>query len=229
MVKRVSVAHAMQVLAGVLAGGAAGLLVFVVILLRGWSLFLVLGSTAGAGAVLLRLATVRQLREKFQLTTVKVMVPRVSELTFAINNDTRNTAWTLFIETITRVSTQPLADDAGFIRETLTSLYGLFSIIRNELKVARPSVSAPGSQTVEHLAVTMLNLELRPFLSSWHPRLTTFEHDHPDGPESAWAQREECRSELLQIQQNLVIYALSFARIAGIHDPESMISQEIRI
>ena len=28
---------------------------------------------------------------------------------------------------------------------------------------------------MEHLAVTMLNWELRPFLSKWHPRLQRFE------------------------------------------------------
>ena len=114
----------------------------------------------------------------------------MSELKFVVNNDARLVAWRLYIETVTRVSTQPLADQEGFIREALTSLYGLFVTTRDALKASRPSAPVPGGQTVEHLAVTMLNHEFRPFLSKWHPRLREFERTHPDSQESAWPENK---------------------------------------
>ena len=80
-----------------------------------------------------------------------------------------------------------------------------------------------GGQTVEHLAVTMLNHELRPFLSKWHPRLRDFEKAHPDGLESTWPDNMACRIELRYVQAHLVGFALGFARLAGVHDAETAI------
>jgi len=66
----------------------------------------------------------------------------------------------------------------------------------------------------------MLNHELRPLLSKWHPRLREFEKAHPNGPESAWADNMTCRSELRQVQAHLIGFALGFARLAGVRDAE---------
>jgi len=78
--------------------------------------------------------------------------------------------------------------------------------------------------TVEHLAVTMLNHELRPFLSKWHPRLREFEKAHPDGQESAWPDNIACRGELRHAQVHLVGFALGFARLAGVREAEAAIA-----
>ena len=158
-----------------------------------------------------------------QLTEVKITVPQVSELTFVVNNDACQVAWKLYIETVTRVSTQSLADEDGFIREALTSLYGLFATTRDILKASRPSVPVSGDPTVEYLAVTMLNRELRPFLSKWHPQLREYEKSHPDDPESAWPGNAACRGELPVVQAHLVEFALGFARLAGVRDAQSTI------
>ncbi len=157
------------------------------------------------------------------MTELTITVPQVSQLTFVVNNESRLVAWQLYIETVTRVATQPLSDDDGFLREALTSLYGLFAIARDILKASRPSISAAGDQTVEHLAVTMLNCNLRPFLSKWHPRLREFEQAHPDGREAAWPDNNSCRNELIQVQEHLVAYALAFARLAGVRDAKEAI------
>ena len=159
-----------------------------------------------------------------RLTEVKITVPQVSELTFVVNNDARQAAWKFYIETVTRVSTQPLADDEGLIREALASLYGLFATTRDTLKASRPSVPVSGGQTVEHLAVTMLNHEVRPFLSKWHPRLREFENSSPGTPESAWPDCKACRRELRDVQTNLLGYALGFARLAGVRNAEAALA-----
>ena len=208
-----------QIVTAAAIGALVGLVVFTITQITGRNLYIVLGGVAGAAAVLV----LQQFWRTAQLTEVKVTVPQVSELTFVVNNDARQVAWKLYIETVTRVSTQPLSDEEGFIREALTSLYGLFATTRDTLKASRPSVPVSGSQTVEHLAVTMLNHELRPFLSKWHPRLREFETAHPDGQESAWADNMTCRSELRGVQAHLVTFAVGFARLAGVRDAEAAI------
>lgn len=200
-------------------GAITGLVVYTIAHVTGRPLYIILGAVAGAAAVLV----LQIYRGTVQLTEVKITVPQVSELTFVVNNDARQVAWNLYVETVTRGSTQPLTDEHGFIREALTSLYGLFATTRDMLKASRPSARVPGSQTVEYLAITMLNHELRPFLSKWHPRLRLFETANPDGPESAWSGNMACRVELRHVQAHLVGYALGFARLAGVRDAEEAI------
>ena len=210
-----------QLALAAVAGTLAGLIVFTVSRITGRNLFMLTGCVAGIIAVIV----LQFYRSSAHLTEVKVTIPQFSELTFVVNNEARQVAWKLFIESVTRVATQPLDDEQGLIREALTSLYGLFATTREILKNSRPSIPVPGSQTVENLAVTMLNWELRPFLSLWHPRLRQFEQEHPNDPESTWPDAPACRAELRQTQEHIRRYALGFARLAGVRDPESMIVQ----
>ena len=173
MIKSMLAKRIPQIVAAAVIGVIAGLVIFTISRITGRNLYIIIGGVAGAAAVLV----LQQFRQTAQLTEVKVTVPHVSELTFVVNNDARQVAWKLYVETVTRVSTQPLADEEGFVREALTSLYGLFATTRDTLKASRPSVPVSGRQTVEHLAVTMLNHQLRPFLSKWHPRLRTVRED----------------------------------------------------
>jgi hypothetical protein len=69
----------------------------------------------------------------------------------------------------------------------------------------------------------MLNRELRPFLSKWHPRLREFEKSHPDEPESAWPDNMTCRSELQAIQHHLGDFADGFAGLAGVPNAKAEI------
>jgi len=208
-----------QIAAAAVIGAIAGLGVFTIAQVTGRNLYVIIGAVAGAAAVLV----LQQYWRAAQLTEVKIAVPQVSELTFVVNNDARQVAWKLYIETVTRISTQPLADEEGFIREALTSLYGLFATTRDTLKASRPSVPVSGGQTVEHLAVTMLNHELRPFLAKWHPQLREYEKAHPGGGESAWPDNMACRNELRHVQAHLITFALGFARLAGVRDAEAAI------
>jgi hypothetical protein len=209
-----------QVLLAVVIGAITGLILFSITEVTGRNLFAITGAIAGGATILVLQLYWRTAR----LTEVKITVPQVSELTFIVNNDARQAAWKFYIETVTRVSTQPLADDEGLIREALASLYGLFATTRDTLKASRPSVPVSGGQTVEHLAVTMLNHEVRPFLSKWHPRLREFENSSPGTPESAWPDCKACRRELRDVQTNLLGYALGFARLAGVRNAEAALA-----
>ncbi|MEU4463566.1 hypothetical protein AB0G20_07620 [Streptomyces sp. NPDC024017] len=200
-------------------GAGLGLGVYAVSNAGGTYLFAITGGLTGAVVAI----GLDAYRRAGRLTEVRVTVPQLSELTFVVNNDARQVSWQLFIESVTRVSVQPLDDDEGLLREALTSLYGLFATTRETLKVSRPSVHAGGGLTVEHLAVNFLNAELRPFLTKWHPRLRAFEEGFPQRPESEWPQASECRSDLRKVQLNARQYVLAYARLAGVRDAQAMI------
>ena len=201
---------------GIPVGAGVGVAVFWASKLHGSELYILTGATAGAVAGLV----VHAYSGGFDLQDVKVTIPQLSELHFTVTPDNRLVAWQLFVETTTRVSTQPLAEDSGNLREALTSLYNLFQAVRSSLKDARPSRPGSRSPTVEELGVAMLNLELRPFLSYWHPMLRDWEQGHPDAPERSWDQNVQCRAALAGLQVNLNKYADGFAKLAGLKSVE---------
>lgn len=209
-----------RVALGVLVGAIVGLALFYASQLQGPGLFLLTGATAGGvGAIV-----VHGYSRSAQLSEVTVSVPQLSELRFVVTRDTKRVAWKLFVETITRVSTQPLDPGSGLVREAMTSLYGLFEVVRETLKQSMPSVPDGHAPTVEQLAITMLNLELRPFLSRWHPALRRWEEAHPGADEAEWPANAACRAELAQVQERVREYALGYARLAGVDDAATLVA-----
>lgn len=206
-------------LAAAAAGGALlGLAAYLLRGIGGFPLYVLVGVLAGVAVAGLFQLYVRSV----SLTEIKVNVPQVSQLTFVVNNDAQRTAWEMFVEVSTRVATQPLADDEGFLREASSSLYHLFSRTRELLAQSQPTKVSRG-RTVEYLALTMLNRELRPFLSKWHPLLTAFEQSSGHN-EAAWEHNASCREQLEGLRQRLVEYAVSFARLAGVADPHALLA-----
>jgi hypothetical protein len=218
LAKLVSEGLALRVLLASLGGAALGVLAYLLRGVGGFPLYLLVGVLAGVVVAVLVHIYMRSVR----LTEITVNVPQLSQLTFVVNNDAKRTAWEIFIEVSTRISTQPLGEDEGFLREALNSLYSLFGRTRDLLARAQPS-KVSGGLTVEYLALTMLNNELRPFLSKWHPRLARFEQSG-EGDETSWRDNSMCREELERLRQRLVEFALSFARLAGVPRPEALVT-----
>jgi hypothetical protein len=201
----------------IIIGATAGWLVFLVSDLTGWRLFLLRGALVG---VITGLAMVIYLRraETFILSEVTLTVPEFAELKFAVNTEYRRVAWKLFIETLTRVATQPLGTEDGSLREALTSLYGLFGVTRDLLKNMQPSKPTT-NVTVEMLAVKMLNREIRPFLSKWHVQLKKFESMDRGVAESDWSENNNCRKELEALRKRLISYTKAFGELGGVTNP----------
>src|SRR5437763_13614845 len=122
----------------VLIGALAGCFVFLISDITGWRLFLVRGALIG---VITGLAMVVYLRrsETLVLSEVTLTVPEFAAIKFAVNTEYRRVAWKLFVGTLTRVATQPLGDEAGFLREAMNSLYNLFTDTRELLRSMHPS------------------------------------------------------------------------------------------
>jgi hypothetical protein len=134
----------------------------------------------------------------------------------------RNAAWALYVELVTRIAVQELADDAGLVREAMNSLYTLFGTTRQILREAGPDVGA-SHDSVGGLAIAVLNKGLRPFLSHWHPVLQIWEAQRPGDRspkehEVLWAEEKVARKELSALRGELKIYAHALAEVAGVRD-----------
>jgi hypothetical protein len=132
----------------------------------------------------------------------------------------RNAAWALYVELVTRVAVQELAEDAGLVREAMNSLYTLFGTTREILRSAGPDVGA-SRESVGGLAIAVLNQGLRPFLTKWHPLLQIWEAQRPGDRspkehEQLWKQEPALRQDLSRLREELEIYAQALAKVAGV-------------
>ena len=81
-------------------------------------------------------------------------------------------AWELYVEMVTRTPLGGFSSQEGSLREALNSIYSLFDTTRGILRRYGPAVARPkGGRELSfgYLAVSMLNLVLRPLLTEWHP------------------------------------------------------------
>jgi len=157
-------------------------------------------------------------RNQFKVKTMTVNIPFTGKIELETNATQRQAAWSLYVELATRIASQSLAEQQGLLREALTSLYRIFSITREVLKQAGPSVGIE-KNSVGGIAIAVLNEGIRPFLAKWHPKLQDWEAKCPSGTsqlehERNWPEREQCRAELEQLRQNLNQYIEALATIA---------------
>ncbi len=196
-------------IAGCGVGAFLGWILQIVSNLDSLSLSIIIGGVVGgviAGALYLK----RQHRSSFALETVTVSVPHFTDMVFVVNNEYRTVAWKLFVETMTRVSTQPLDPQGGHLREALDSLYQLFQSTRALLENMTPTQSNKGT-TVELLAIRMLNVELRPYLTKWHPRIPRVVDTSTKIDEDG-----DCREELEKLRNALLSYSKAFGELANV-------------
>jgi len=207
-----------------LLGGVLGFLLYLSIELNwlpsipSWVIFILGGLFIGLifGLVIPSIKIFRNL----VLDEINVSVPRCGNMKFKVNREYRLVAWNLFIETITRISTQPLKNDQGILEESLNSLYKLFTTTRELLKEMEPS-KENGEMTVELLAVKMLNDELRPFLSKWHPRFVELEKCYPELKDQDWEFSSEFRKELEVLREAILSYARAFGELSCVTELDS--------
>lgn len=132
----------------------------------------------------------------------------------------RRAAWKLYVELNTRIATQPLKSDEGFLREALSSFYVVFQITREILKESGPAV-AQGNESLGYYAMEILNQVIRPLLAQWHPALSHWEEQRPPDAspiqhERSWAEAKKLRRELEVTRKTLIEYCGALAVLAGV-------------
>jgi hypothetical protein len=136
----------------------------------------------------------------------------------------RKAAWELYVELVTRIAVAELQPHEGSLREALSSLHSLFGTTRTILRTYGPGIAQPKGNdhlSFGYLAVTILNVSLRPVLARWHPLLLDYEHTKealvsPLEHERRWEQGEELRRVLNEVRGVLIDYANLLAQVAGV-------------
>ena len=104
----------------------------------------------------------RKWLDKWSMTSLKLSTAFL-ELEWNPSEPDKDAAWDLYIELLTRITTQPIADDDGGEQTALESIYSLFPTTRSVIKE-----NGRGCVEFTKLAVVMLNQKVRPFTAKWH-------------------------------------------------------------
>jgi len=158
---------------------------------------------------------------KFKVKTVSTSLPfGLGQVELESDDAMRRAAWALYVELTTRITTQTLENDQGLLREALNSLYSLFASTREILREAGPDVGT-SLESVGGIAIAVLNVGLRPFLTKWHPALSAWEAQRPInvGPkehEKNWSEEPQLRNELKLLRENLEQYVHALAEVIGV-------------
>lgn len=201
---------ALWLVTGVVIGAAGGALAYVASQLNGVGESILAGTIAG----LLVAAVVGWFASSTAISEVVVTIPQLSKVTFAVTRDHKVMARRIVVQMASRVAIQPLKDDTGRADEALSSLYTLFTFVRDLLDEDATTKGTPGRPKVDVLALNMLNRHLRPFLSEWHRRYEDWRGAHPDEPEAGWPDDERFRADLRRLRGELQPIAVAFARMA---------------
>ncbi|MGK5728449.1 TIR domain-containing protein [Streptomyces sp. URMC 124] len=136
----------------------------------------------------------------------------------------RMAAFDLQVELATRIGVQELAPGTGSLREALGSLHALFEFTRSTLRQYSINLAAGppphDARTVHAIADDLLNRTLRPFTSTWHPRLAAHEALRPEGTspvahEEAWPDAPAMRAALTELRTPLLRIVGELAGISG--------------
>ncbi|PZV25283.1 MAG: hypothetical protein DCF12_15720 [Snowella sp.] len=147
----------------------------------------------------------KQWLENWDMTSLKIKTPFL-EMEWSPSDADRSAAWELYIELLTRITTQFLDETHGTEKAALDSIYSIFPITRNVInKNGRECIA------FTKIAIVVLNQIIRPFTAKWH-RIAS---------DDGFNQSEKCqefRSELKHLQMKLRKYTQMLADMAGVED-----------
>lgn len=149
--------------------------------------------------------------ENWDMTSLKIKTPFL-EMDWNPQEKDKDAAWEMYIELLTRITTQPL--EYGDEKTALDSVYKLFSLTREIIK-------KHGRDCGEFtkLAIVILNQKIRPFTEKWHYESLNkaFENEN---------KCKEFRKELKELQKVLVIFTRMLGDMAGVEDDLTQINKK---
>ncbi len=148
---------------------------------------------------------IKDLFEKWNLIGLKVKTP-IMDMEWKPSDPDKDAAWCLYVELLTRITTQALPNEVGVEQTALDSIYDLFAITRKTLKTH-------GRSCIEFtkIAIIILNQVVRPFTAKWH-RISRNE---------GFCSPETCiefREELKFLQRQLRNYTGLLSDLADVED-----------
>lgn len=157
----------------------------------------------------------RQWLENWDMSSLKIKAPFL-EMEWNPKDEDKDAAWDMYVELLTRITTQPLSQDHGDEKTALDSIYSLFGVTRQILKS-----NTRNCIEFTKIAVVVLNQVIRPFTAKWH-KLSL------EGAFSDQGTRNEFRTELASLQIVLRKYTKMLADMAGVEDLTALEDSENR-
>jgi hypothetical protein len=149
--------------------------------------------------------TRRDFLERWGLSSLKIKLGFL-EGEFAPRDPDRAAAWELYVELLTRVTTQDLSPGDGDEKAALDSAYALFPLTREILRR-----QGSGCGEFSKLAIPVLNQIIRPFTAKWHRLSLAGAFQNAD-------RCREFRTELAALQPLLRDYTRALAAMANVED-----------
>jgi hypothetical protein len=118
----------------------------------------------------------------------------------------RDAAWELYVELLTRVTTQHLQPDRGDEKTALDSIHALFGLTRETLKH-----QGRHCNEFAKIAIVVLNQIVRPFTMKWHKESLA----------GGFNDQQRCRAfrdELSRLQDQLRKYTKMLSDMANVED-----------
>lgn len=142
---------------------------------------------------------------KWNLTSLKINA-KFLELELNFSDTDKKAAWEMYVELLTRITTQGLSIKDGDEQTALESIHSIFGTTREILKKY-------GSSCIEFtkISVVILNQIIRPFTAKWHRKSI----------EKAFDNQDEClifRNELELLQVQIRNYTRLLSDIAEVED-----------
>ena len=143
--------------------------------------------------------------DEWSMTSLKIKVGFL-ETEWQPHDVDKDAAWELYIELLTRSTTQNISPDDGDEQAALESIYSLFRLTRDISK-------RQGRHCINFtkIAIPVLNQVVRPFTAKWHRLSLQGAFDDPD-------LRGEFREELSELQQVLRTYTMMLSDMADVED-----------
>ena len=143
--------------------------------------------------------------ENWSMKSLKIKTPFL-DMDWAPLDEDKDAAWEMYVELLTRITTQRLNPLEGDEKTALDSVQSLFAITRNTIK-------HHGRECIEFtkIAILILNQVVRPFTAKWHQQSI----------EGAFTKVDKCkdfRAELGNLQDKLKMYTRMLADMAGVED-----------
>ena len=152
---------------------------------------------------------IKDLFDKWGLVGLKVKTP-ILEMEWEPSDHDKDAAWDLYVELLTRITTQKLPDDRGTEGTALESVHMLFGLTRTTLKE-----HGRKAENFTRVAVIVLNQVIRPFTAKWHRRSEQGAFDED-------AKCAEFRGELAELQDKLRAYTKLLSDLADVEDMTGM-------
>lgn len=146
--------------------------------------------------------------ENWDMTSLKIKTSFL-EMNWEPKEADKDAAWELYIELLTRITTQNLDEIHGDEKTALTSLSKIFELTREIIKKYKRDCIE-----FSKIAIVILNQKIRPFTAKWHHISTTVGFDDTNG--------KEFRSELKSLQAVLQIYTQMLGDMAGIEEKDAL-------